>query len=193
MAGEAHLILGRPLTPPVCTVAADAGQPQEVCAGQPVTLDGSGSTVTGCTQTPQYRWLLAGSVVRDWSADPVATVVAFVDSLYTLEVRCGDCAGPCLGSATVQVTVKPDPIPPDQGNVVRAVKQLPDVALSFPGAPATAWRLYRDLVKTQLGTSPLVPDTIVTSFTDPGSVPPPPALWFYRLKGLSPCSSTPGP
>ena len=87
----------------------------------------------------------------------------------------------------------PDPVPPDQGNVLLAVRSGQDVHLSFPGAPALRFRLFRDPIKTALGTTPLVPDVAVTSFADPAVVPGPPPLDLYRLKGLSPCSGIPGP
>lgn len=193
-AGEAHVILGPGgVYPPVCTVAADAGPGADVCAGSPVTLDGSATSVSGCSKTPQYRWKAGRTIVRDWSLDPTAVVRPLVDTIYRLEVRCGDCAGPCFGSGTVSVTTRPDPIPPDQGNVIRAVRRGQDAALTFVGAPATWWRMYRDESKLALGTTALAPDVAVTSFDDPGAVPPPPELLFYRVKGLSPCSFTPGP
>src|SRR5262249_12905460 len=58
--------------------------------------------------------------------------------------------------------------------------------------PAPSWRLYRDGDKLALGTTPLVPDAPAASYVDRGAIPGPPALDFYRLKGLSPCSRTPG-
>ena len=77
--------------------------------------------------------------------------------------------------------------------MLHAVKRLPDVLLDFRAATAGAWRLYRDASKLSLGTSPLAPDTTVTSFLEPAQVPAPPDLEFYRLKGLSPCRRQPGP
>lgn len=73
---------------------------------------------------------------------------------------------------------------PDQGNVLRAVKQGPDVLLSFSGAPAPEWRLYRDTDKTMLGASALKPDARTTSFPDAGAAAGPPSLYFYALDGL---------
>lgn len=86
----------------------------------------------------------------------------------------------------------PDPIPPDQGNVLRAVRQVKAVVLSFAGAPAQSWRLYRDGVKSVPPTSRLTPDTSVSPFVDTDALLDT-ASGFYRIKGLSPCSGTPGP
>ena len=88
--------------------------------------------------------------------------------------------------------VEMDAVPPDQGNGLRAVKSLPDVVLGFAGAPASQWRLYRDPDKTTIGVTALVPDVAVPSFTDPGAVVAA-GDYYYYLRGLSTCSSTPGP
>ena len=83
---------------------------------------------------------------------------------------------------------------PDQGNVIRAVKRDDDVELHYEGAAASSWRIYRDSSKTSIGTSALPPDTGFTVFTDSGAVPPGAGgRFFYYLRGLSPCTLTPGP
>ena len=57
-----------------------------------------------------------------------------------------------------------------------------------------SWRIYRDSSKTSIGTSALPPDTGFTVFTDSGAVPPGAGgRFFYYLRGLSPCTLTPGP
>jgi len=87
-----------------------------------------------------------------------------------------------------------DPPPPDQGNVLRAVKQLPgDVLLDFTGAPATAWRVYRDADPLALGSTELKPDASIPSFLDSGALAASPSLLYYRVKGLSACSHEAGP
>ena len=87
-----------------------------------------------------------------------------------------------------------DTIPPNQGNVILAFKSDTDVVLDFTGAPATMWRVYRDADKTVIGATGLTPDVGVTVFTDGGAVPMTAGeKLFYYLKGLSPCSLTPGP
>jgi len=87
----------------------------------------------------------------------------------------------------------PDITPADQGNVLFAVRRAGDVELSWPGAPAERWRLYRDIEKTRLGRTPLPPDTALAATVDVGAIAWPPPLYFYQLRGLSPCTSTPGP
>jgi len=94
--------------------------------------------------------------------------------------------------STVPIPLNPDPIPPGQGNVLRAVRLGDDVELSFAAAPATSWRLYHDPDKLSLGTTPLVPDAVTPTYTDLGAIPRA-GSEYYQLRGLSPCSSTPGP
>ena len=92
--------------------------------------------------------------------------------------------GPCID----------DTVPPNQGNRIRAVKSDNDVFLSFPAAPATTWRLFRDPNKTAIGVTELTPDVLVTAFTDGEAVPTGSGQkLFYYVRGLSPCSLTPGP
>jgi hypothetical protein len=88
-----------------------------------------------------------------------------------------------------------DAIPPDQGNVLRQVRQDDDVVLGWGATGASDWRVYRDDVKTQLGATNLSPDLTGTTFVDTGRVPPVGGVPvdFYRVKGLSPCTFTPGP
>jgi hypothetical protein len=67
-----------------------------------------------------------------------------------------------------------------------------DVELSWTATAALRFRLYRDAVKTALGRSPVAPDVPGTGFRD-GRALERAGLDFYRVKGLSPCTSTPGP
>jgi hypothetical protein len=85
-----------------------------------------------------------------------------------------------------------DVVPADQGNVLEAVKAGVDVVLTFAGAPAGEWRLYRDGDKATIGQTALTPDTTAASFTDPAAIGLG-GIHFYQLRGLSPCSKTPGP
>jgi hypothetical protein len=82
-----------------------------------------------------------------------------------------------------------DAVPPDQGNVLRGARQGPDVRLEFAAAPAQRWRVYRDGDKRSIGRTAVPPDATGTTFLDAD----PPAPSFYYLRGLSACSSTPGP
>ena len=97
-----------------------------------------------------------------------------------------------LSYSTAPIGLDLDRLPPDQGNVLRAVREGNDVLLDFAGAPATAWRVYRDATKSSLGATALSPDVASPLFADLGAVPRA-STDFYRVKGLSPCSTTPGP
>ena len=87
-----------------------------------------------------------------------------------------------------------DDIPPDQGNVLRAVRSDRDVVVDFAGAPASQWDLYRDVFKTRLGVTSLNGPIQTETFTDPMAVSQ--SLGrrlFYYVRGLSTCGETPGP
>jgi len=86
-----------------------------------------------------------------------------------------------------------DLVPPDQGNVLRAVRRTEDVLLSFADASAVRWRVLRDTDKKFLSPTGLAPDASVASFPDALAVPGPPMLYFYRIRGISPCTATLGP
>ena len=85
-----------------------------------------------------------------------------------------------------------DQVPPDQGNVLRATKATGDLSLSYAGAPASVWRVYRDPNKASIGATPLSPDLEATSFLDAGAIGASAPL-HYVVKGLSPCSRSAGP
>jgi hypothetical protein len=94
----------------------------------------------------------------------------------------------------VAIRVDFDRVPPDQGNLLRATREGDDVRLTWDLTdPVTAslWRVYADTDKGSLGTTGLAPDTEETTFLDAGAVPRS-ALEFYRIKGLSRCTLTPG-
>src|SRR5262249_11482129 len=85
-----------------------------------------------------------------------------------------------------------DEVPPDQGNVLRAVRSGSDVLLEFAGARAGSWRVYRDATKFSLGVTPVAPDAVTPLFLDVGEAASG-SSWLYRVKGLSPCTGRPGP
>lgn len=87
-----------------------------------------------------------------------------------------------------------DTIPPAQGNVLWATRDVFDVRLTFPAAPATQWRIYRDPSKLGIRLSPVLPDVTSTEYVDPGAISVTTGSeLFYSLRGLSPCTATPGP
>ena len=85
-----------------------------------------------------------------------------------------------------------DLVPPEQGNVLGAVRRDGDVELSFPGAPAAAWRVYRDGSAPAIGRTALAPDVTDGRFRDRAALSRP-ATDYYLVRGLSACSRTPGP
>lgn len=84
-----------------------------------------------------------------------------------------------------------DPPPPDQGNVLYAVRDGVSVRLTFPGAPSNAWRVFRGSSKLLIGQSPHSPDPTIPEHVDVGAVPDA-SDFYYSVGGLSACGN-PGP
>jgi len=190
-AGEVHIIRGRPFDS-VCTVAPEAGPALDLCGPRDVTLDGSATVVSGCAKTPQYRWLAGEVVVHGWDTDPTVTVHPTETTPYRLEVRCGDCAGPCFGADGVLVAVDPDITPPDLGNTLRMVRETGDVAMSWASvSEARTYTLHRGTAKGSWPPLPVLEGITGLTATLP-DVPEPPSLYYYQVAGAS-CSGSEGP
>jgi len=88
---------------------ADAGPAITACVGERVTLDASGSLPCDASGL-EYRWLLAGDVICDWSDQPTCEVQPDVTTTYDLEVQCVAFGCSAGASASVEVTVIPEPV-----------------------------------------------------------------------------------
>jgi len=126
------------------------------------------------------------SVLGDFTGDGRLDVATVAEPL----------SGPVLGSALLILPGRcpctvPDLPPPDQGNVLRAVKQGDDVVLSWTATGAARFRVFRDDAKTMIGLTRLPPDVSAVVDVDGGRVPGI-AIDFYRVRGLS-CGDKPGP
>ena len=97
-----------------------------------------------------------------------------------------------LGTASSPQRVKLDYLPPDQGNLLRALKAGVDVTLDFTGALALLWQIDADGGKSAIGQTILSTELTERRLTDIGAIGLPGARYYY-LRGLSLCSSTPGP
>ena len=171
----------------------DAGPDQVVCeTPKDITLDGSSTVVNGCSLAPDYRWMEGDLVVRDWSVDPKVLVHPTETTLYTMQIRCGDCAGPCFDTDEVLVEFVADILPPDLGNTLLGIRSILDVVLSWtPVAEAFTYTVYRGIEKDQWQAPPILsgfPDFTVAL----PDVPGPPFLYYYRVAGAS-CSGREGP
>jgi alpha-tubulin suppressor-like RCC1 family protein len=176
-----------------CSVIArlEGSPPIPVCAGSTVALDATASTLAGCSGPGLFQFEEGASILRPFEPDPRFDVAVLVERTFHVRVACST-EPSCEGGADLLVPLRDDTAPGDQGNLVRAVRRGEDVELRFDGAPASVWRLYRDADKRTSGTTALTPDVGIPRFTDPGAVAnAQPA--FYRVKGLSPCTLTPGP
>jgi hypothetical protein len=130
--------------PPVLVVSASAA-PTTVCAGDPVTLTGSGAST--------YSWMpgpLNGTVVIDM---PVVTTT------YTVT---GTDGNGCIATATVSVNV--NPLPPVVANATAtAVCDGSPVTLSGSGATSYTWS---GSVTDNVAFTPIATDTYTVTGTD---------------------------
>src|SRR5262249_46223097 len=98
--------------------------------------------------------------------------------------------------STVPVRVTLDAPPAAAASVVTAVKRDADVVLEISGVRAATARVHRDPTKATLGSTALAPDVATAAgaatFGDDGAVRAA-APYYYSVRGLSPCSLTPGP
>jgi hypothetical protein len=88
---------------PGSQVTADAGA--DFVAPEspvPITLDGSSSTGSQCTGALEFRWRIGGTVLQDFSANPVLEDTLSGATVYTLDVRCSN-APDCADSDSVTV------------------------------------------------------------------------------------------
>ena len=99
---------------------------------------------------------------------------------------------PALWYAAHPVAAGPDSLPASVGNVLLAVRQGADVLLEFGDASGKSFRMYRDGDKLALGTTALGADLTTTDDIDAGALGRG-GIDFYVVRGLSACSSTPGP
>ena len=154
----------------------ELGTPLGLLARVPIRVVGvSGAVAVTAGWGTSYVLLSDGSVLA-WGANGVG--------------EAGD--GLPVITPTPAVTLLRDLTPLDMGNVLLAVRSGTDVVIAVEGAPARAFRFYRDNDKLQLGTTDLLPDSFTPGFTDVGATGSPDDL-FYVVRGLSPCGLQPGP
>jgi hypothetical protein len=156
-------------------------------ASPPVEFNVYRDTVSGFT--PSAASLVARTPFSSYRARGLAP-----ETEYFFVVRAVDASNNEDGN-TVElsaITGVGDPLPPDQGNVVRAVKSGADLELHFPDAQAGLWRVYRDPTAITVGTTALSPDLSTPDFVDTEALADT-LDYYYALRGLSPCSHTPGP
>lgn len=104
--------------PPECdsfgcvSAVADAGDDRTVNPGTTVTLDGTGSSISGCVSGIEYQWV-GGQLPGLWSDDPIATDIVSAPVTYVLNIRCA--AGPdvaaCNDSDSVTIYISGEPTP----------------------------------------------------------------------------------
>lgn len=201
-----------------CSLSAVVPPDIQACEGRPLELNGSGSTATGCAGWVGYQWSRDGSVIRPWDPDPVATdQIPGTAARYTLEVACfDDPSCPGTSSASLDVGVLPDPLPEPLGATLRVRKTPPeDVTITWDasGGDPTLLSSYQVLVLDAEDTYPPTPVAVeaapLLGETDPatgellhpgaqaspcdaGGGTRPCRLLFYKARGTSPCSGSPG-
>ena len=109
----------------------------------------------------------------------------------------GNGSGGTLGNGDTANSSSPirvdfDYLPPDQGNLLRAVKLGDDVELIFEGAQALLWEVDADFDKTTIGRTPLAAEMTERWLLDVAAVSASDSR-YYHVRGLSLCSLMPGP
>lgn len=167
------------VTLPRATAVAASVAP--LCLGDSATLDGAPSL--GCSPL-DYRWLLAGAPVCDWSATPTCVVAPNTTTTYTLEAICAGV--PCaLSDATfIQVEVLPPPVA-TAGADVAVCELLPTLldasASTDPGCSGGL------LFEWSEGATIVRP-----AATDPTYAPPTATPGTYTYTVSAACALTPG-
>jgi hypothetical protein len=172
------------------TAGACVGPVLDVCPGTPFSLDVSDSFVEGCALGLEVDWTRDGVPEPGWSGQTAVQATVSADTVFEATVACaGDPA--CSDAARFFAGTGADPVPPDQGNVLRAVREGNDVRLGFRGAPAVVWRVDRKTDKAGAW-APATGPLFEASWPDAGAVSAA-EDYFYALRGLSPCTFSPGP
>ena len=157
-------------------------------AEHPITLDASLTAAGGCSTALEFQFRDGATILQAWSASP--TYGPFVPLLrtYSVDVRCSGQS--CVSSASVNITLDPDRVPPSLGNTLRSVRKSADVVMIWGSPPeARSFSLYRDVSKGVWPPAALRAQLAGPLDTEP-DVPPP--LYFYRAVGAS-CSGREGP
>jgi hypothetical protein len=96
----------------ICTATASVTPSSaQLCPGDQMTLDGSGSSLNLCQGGHiEYQWLENGNVYRAYPGPSSITVSPTQTATYTLEVRCSN-QPDCKDSKDVPITVWPAPGP----------------------------------------------------------------------------------
>ena len=126
--------------PPFDGIVAEAGPAQDdVASGTPVTLDGTGSTLTGGGRNVTYLWTQTGgdaatvTLTGDTTLAPSFTAQTLTagdaDVTYVFTLRVSDDKGTTAATDTVMITVK---APPFDGLVAEAGPAQDDIASGTP-------------------------------------------------------------
>ena len=100
LSGTACFVAGND---PPCEAAVDLPAQIIACPGEILRLAPTLSELTNCFDVAEYRWLVDGFVVRDWSPDPrYSHAVSDAPQDVVVELRCRADAS-CVASATLRV------------------------------------------------------------------------------------------
>ena len=114
--------------------------------------------------------------------------VGVLVGLFSAATQINDSALTFTPRLTAVALVLGPSVPPDAGNVLRAVKQGEDVVLEWTEPGPTTWTVLRDAGKDELGHTPVEPALGGTSFVDVGRATAA-VSDYYRIKGLSGCGT----
>lgn len=161
----------------------------DVCGGTAVTLDTGGGFVS-------YLWS-TGETSAAIEVSPAVTTT------YSVEAQTDK---GCAAVADLEVRVLPNPIPPPLGATLRVARADPDIAIEFARIPPPTGDYQ--LLALRPGPCPSPPsplpaplvfrsaEILATGVQPPllhaGGIGSCPDLVFYKVRGTSPCTATPG-
>lgn len=201
-----------------CTLTAVPPDDSLACEGSLIDLDGSRSIANGCNGDVEYQWSRNGTVIRPWDANPsTSDPLPGTAATYTLEITCrNDPNCPGTSAASFDVGLLPDELPQPLGRSLRVAKTQPeDLTISWDGNVIDPSLLdtFQVIVLDADDVSPPTPADMEAAMVlgetvpptgellhagaqlrpcDTGGGPTSCRLLYYKARGTSPCSGTPG-
>ena len=190
LSGTACFVAGND---PPCEATVELPPAATACPGALLQLSPIDAELTNCFDVAEYRWLVDGVVVRDWSPDPrYSHPVIEAPQEVTVELRCRADAA-CVASDTMSVSAPGDPVLPSVSPWLRVSKAGADVALDWTGAPTPLFEGHFHVLRARERSVPFGledhGEVGGTAWTDPA---PPEALVFYEVRSADGCERQSG-
>jgi hypothetical protein len=179
-----------------CSVDVDIQPPGpiEICQGEPLILDGTGTTATGCTGTLLFQWFEDGSPISGETGAAYTIPAGHGLGPYTfrLEAVCEPDPS-CTGSAGVQVTFLDDLHPTEKPDTLKIAKLPVYYTLSWELESGSGeFNVHRTTAKTDLPLIYLDAGTIIwhgaSLATQDDFTPTAGSVGYYKAFGRGSCS-----